>query len=38
LLHRLKIRGNGQMPQLATSQPDTQAIKLFEEWIRSLEP
>ena len=38
LLHRLKIRGNGQMPQLATSLPDTQAIKLFEDWIRSLEP
>ena len=38
LLHRLKIRGNGQMPQLATSLPDKQAIELLEDWIRSLEP
>jgi len=28
----------GQMSQLGTSLLDTQSIKLFEDWIRSLEP
>jgi hypothetical protein len=35
LLHRIAIRGQGQMPQLATSQVDEQAVALIREWIRS---
>ena len=40
LLHRLSHRGQGtgQMPQLATNLVDQQAVKLFEEWIRSVKP
>ena len=37
LLHRLQIRGNGQMPQLATNVADRQAIELLRAWIESLE-
>lgn len=36
LLHRMSIRGPGQMPQLATAIPDADAVKLIEEWIRSM--
>ena len=38
LLHRLAHRGagSGQMPQLGTNLVDQAAVKLFEEWIRSL--
>ena len=38
LLHRLAHRGtnSGQMPQLATNLVDEAAVKLVEEWIRSL--
>jgi mono/diheme cytochrome c family protein len=38
LLHRLSHRGqnSGQMPQLSTNLVDEQAVKLVEEWIRSL--
>jgi glucose/arabinose dehydrogenase len=40
LLHRLKHRGanTGQMPQLATNLVDDAAVKLVEEWIKSLKP
>ena len=40
LLHRLSRRGpnSGQMPQLSTNVPDTAAVRLVEEWIRSLKP
>ena len=40
LLHRIAHRGqgSGQMPQLATNLVDEAAVKLFEEWIRSLRP
>ncbi len=38
LLKRLAMRGRGQMPQLATSFPDTRAVALFREWIKSLPP
>jgi hypothetical protein len=40
LLYRLSHRGegSGQMPQLATSQVDEAAVKLFTEWIKSLDP
>ncbi|MEX0819943.1 MAG: PQQ-dependent sugar dehydrogenase [Pirellulaceae bacterium] len=37
LLHRLAIRGAGQMPQLATSVVDAQALELLREWILQLE-
>jgi uncharacterized repeat protein (TIGR03806 family) len=38
LLHRVAHRGegSGQMPQLATYLVDEAAVKLFEEWIRTL--
>jgi hypothetical protein len=40
LLHRIAHRGegSGQMPQLATSLVDQAAVKLFAEWIRSMQP
>lgn len=34
LLHRLAVRGRGQMPQLATNVVDEQAVELIREWIR----
>lgn len=37
LLHRLSHRGRGQMPQLATTLVDENAVKVVEEWIKSLE-
>ncbi|HLX59793.1 MAG TPA: PQQ-dependent sugar dehydrogenase [Planctomycetota bacterium] len=37
LLHRMHIREAGQMPQLATSIPDEQAVKLIEEWILQMQ-
>jgi uncharacterized repeat protein (TIGR03806 family) len=36
LLKRLKMRGRGQMPQLATRLSDTRAVSLFREWIQGL--
>ena len=36
LLHRVSMRGAGQMPQLATSRVDQQAVELLREWIRQL--
>jgi uncharacterized repeat protein (TIGR03806 family) len=38
LLHRVANRGegSGQMPQLATNLVDEAAVKLFDQWIRSL--
>jgi len=38
LLHRISHRGEGtgQMPQLATSVVDQQAVKLIEEWIKTV--
>lgn len=40
LLHRLAHRGtgSGQMPQLGTNLVDPTAVKLFDAWIRSLQP
>jgi glucose/arabinose dehydrogenase len=40
LLHRLSHRGpgTGQMPQLSTNLPDAAAVRLLEEWIKSLQP
>ena len=36
LLQRIARRGPGQMPQLATTLVDKQAVAMFEEWIRGL--
>lgn len=36
LLHRMKLRGRGQMPPIASSRVDEPAVKLFETWIRGL--
>src|SRR5262249_22360273 len=38
LLYRMAHRGegSGQMPQLATNLVDEPAVKLFDQWIRSL--
>lgn len=36
LLQRIARRGRGQMPQLATSLVDRQAVALFKEWIAGL--
>ena len=33
LLHRISMRGPGQMPQLATSVVDEETVKLLKEWI-----
>ena len=37
LLHRVSTRGRGQMPQLATSIVDENAVKLLTDWIRQLQ-
>ena len=36
LLHRMSLRGRGQMPQLATSVVDENAVELIKEWIKGL--
>lgn len=36
LLHRIKMRGNGQMPPLGSLQVDEAAVKLLSEWIEQL--
>ncbi|MGH7943683.1 MAG: PQQ-dependent sugar dehydrogenase [Opitutaceae bacterium] len=36
LLHRVATRGPGQMPPLATSVVDEQAVELMREWIRQI--
>lgn len=36
LLHRMSIRGRGQMPQLATSKVDERAVRLLTKWIAEL--
>lgn len=38
LLERIKRRAPGQMPPLATTRPDPQAVELFRAWIESLQP
>jgi glucose/arabinose dehydrogenase len=38
LLHRLGHRGPGQMPPLATSMVDQDAVRALEEWIRTMQP
>ncbi len=34
--HRMKVRGRGQMPPLASAVTDQAAVELFSQWIRSL--
>ncbi len=36
LLHRVGIRGPGQMPQLATSIVDTKALEMLKEWVKQM--
>ncbi len=38
LLHRVAVRGAGQMPQLATAIVDDDAVKLLQAWIAEMEP
>lgn len=38
LLHRVALRGRGQMPQLATNLVDHEAVKMLREWIEKLPP
>jgi uncharacterized repeat protein (TIGR03806 family) len=38
LYHRISRRGPGQMPPLVTQRVDEAAVKLFHEWISSLQP
>lgn len=35
---RISQRGQGQMPPLASAELDREAVKLMEEWIRSMKP
>lgn len=36
LLHRMQLRGRGQMPPMASALVDEPAVRLFTEWIESL--
>ncbi len=36
LLHRMQLRGRGQMPPLGTNLPDKTATQLLNEWIKQL--
>jgi uncharacterized repeat protein (TIGR03806 family) len=38
LLKRVSMRGEGQMPQLATSVVDVKAVEMLREWIKSRKP
>jgi hypothetical protein len=38
LLHRMSHRGEGKMPQLATSVVDVEAVELLREWISAMPP
>jgi mono/diheme cytochrome c family protein len=38
LLKRIAHRGEGQMPQLATTRVDEQAVELLRQWIEQLKP
>jgi uncharacterized repeat protein (TIGR03806 family) len=38
LLHRMGLRGRGQMPPLATSVVDEEALRLLREWVRQVKP
>jgi hypothetical protein len=36
LLHRMNLRGQGQMPPTSTNRVDEAGIRLLSEWIRQL--
>jgi hypothetical protein len=36
LLHRIGLRGAGQMPPLATNRVDEQGLALIREWVREM--
>ena len=36
LLHRVGIRGPGQMPQLSTNRIDEKATQMLKEWIKEM--
>ena len=36
LLHRIGLRGNGQMPPLSTNRVDEQGLALIREWVREM--
>jgi hypothetical protein len=36
LVHRIGLRGPGQMPPLASTRPDTAGVALLREWVQSL--
>ena len=36
LIHRIGLRGPGQMPPLATSRVDEEALAMMREWVKSL--
>lgn len=38
LLHRVSLRGRGQMPPVASSLVDKEAVELLKHWISSLKP
>jgi mono/diheme cytochrome c family protein len=38
LLHRMACRGRGQMPPLATSLVDQQAVDMLREWVNKMKP
>lgn len=38
LMHRLAKQGAGRMPQLGTTLPDPQALRVIRRWIASLDP
>jgi uncharacterized repeat protein (TIGR03806 family) len=38
LIHRLSVRGRGQMPPLVSNRVDDQAVALFGKWISGLKP
>ncbi len=38
LLHRMAIRGRGQMPPLSSSLVDHEAVEMIREWIASIPP
>ena len=33
LLHRVGVRGPGQMPQLSTNRIDEKALQMLKEWV-----
>ena len=37
LLHRMTIRGSGQMPIIATNKVDEEAVKVIRQWIEQLD-